>query len=192
MGAFDAVIFDMDGTLIEQQIDFATLRAELGVPDGVGIIEHLAALPADRQTQANRHLLDAELAAAAKAVLYPDTRETLDRIQQAGLKTALLTRNAPEVMELILERFALRFDLTWARDQGPIKPEPDGVLRACGKLGVRPERTACVGDFRYDVVAANDAGAVSVLLTNRGVHECASLADHVIDRLSELIGILEI
>lgn len=192
MGAFEAVIFDMDGTLIEQRIDFVSLRAELGVPDGVGIIEHLATLPPGRQADANRRLLEAELAAAVNATLYSDTRQTLDRVQQAGLKTALLTRNAPEVMELILERFDLRFDLTWARDQGPIKPEPDGVLRACAKLGVRPERTVSVGDFRYDIIAANDAGAVSVLLTNRGVHECAAMADHVIDNLSELIGILEI
>ena len=192
MGAFDAVIFDMDGTLIEQRIDFVSLRAELGVPDGVGIIEALASFGPQRQALADRRLLECELASAAGAELLPDARETVDRIQQAGMKTALLTRNAPEVMELVLERFALRFDLMWARDQGPIKPEPDGVLRACARLGVRPERTLSVGDFHYDVLAANAAGAVSVLLAHGRRDETATMAAHVIDTLNELTDILEI
>ena len=137
-------------------------------------------------------LLDHELAAADGATLKDGARETLDGISAAGVKTALLTRNARQVMELILRRFDLRFDLSWSRDCGPIKPAPDGVLRACAELGVAADRTACVGDFHYDIVAANAAGAVSVLLAEGELPPFAAEADFVITRLPELLDVLEL
>ncbi|MHC4561299.1 MAG: HAD family hydrolase [Planctomycetota bacterium] len=190
MSRFDAVIFDMDGTLIEQRIDFAALRAELDVPEGMGIIEAIAQMSPADQAAANATLVEREVAAAHQANLMAGADGTLAAIRSAGLKTALLTRNGPEALEVIFSRFDLPFDLAWTRDQGPIKPEPDGVLRACRELGVRPARTACVGDFRYDIEAANAAGAVSVLLTGGLSPGFADEADYVIDRLPELCTIV--
>jgi len=192
MPRFDAVIFDMDGTLITQEIDFAAIRRRLDIPAGVGILEAIAELPEGPRRQAAAVLLNYELAAAEGAVLKDGARETLDGISAAGLKTALLTRNARQVMELILRRFDLRFDLSWSRDCGPIKPAPDGVLRACAELGVAANRTACVGDFHYDIVAANAAGAVSVLLAEGETPPFAAEADFVITRLPELLDVLEL
>ena len=192
MTNYQAVIFDMDGTLIQQAIDFLSLRAELGVPDGAGILEHLATLsPADRAAGLAK-LLERETAAARQATLMPGADTVLAAIRQAGLKTALLTRNGPEGAGIVLERFDLPFDLVWTRDQGPIKPEPDGVLRACATLGVEPTRAVSVGDFHYDVQAANAAGAVSVLLTVDARPAWADEADHVIDALPQLLEILEL
>jgi phosphoglycolate phosphatase-like HAD superfamily hydrolase len=95
-------------------------------------------------------------------------------------------------METVLKKYPLPFDLTWSRENGPIKPQPDGILRACKTLGIAPERTCCVGDFDHDIFAANAAGAVSILLD--GNHRCqaAEQADYVITHLEELTGILEI
>jgi HAD superfamily hydrolase (TIGR01509 family) len=190
---FDAVIFDMDGTLIEPLLDFAAIRAELGIPPDRGIVEAIAAMPPRRAAEANRRLLERECSAAREAELMPGAAEALQAVRDAGLKTALLTRNAREAMEIVLGRFeALRFDLAWSREAGPIKPEPHGVLRACRELGAAPARTACVGDFRYDVLAANAAGAVSVLLARGRPPEFAREADYVIAGLEELKGILGI
>ena len=122
----------------------------------------------------------------------PGADEILARTRAAGLKAALLTRNAAEAMEIVLGRLGLGFDLAWSREQGPIKPEPDGILRACAELDIRPGRTACVGDFRYDLVAANAAGAFSILYAPDGVPDFAELADHVITDLAELGAILEL
>ena len=120
----------------------------------------------------------------------PGAEEVLACVRQAGIKTALLTRNARASMQLILERFALCFDVARSREDGPIKPDPDGVLDACRQLGVDPERTCCVGDFLYDVVAANDAGATSVLLDPDQKRSFAGQADYVITDLSQLPEIL--
>ena len=190
MSRFDAVIFDMDGTLIEQRIDFLALRAELDVPDGMGIIEAIAEMLPAEQAAANATLVEREVAAARQANLMAGAEETLLAVRSAGLKTALLTRNGPDAVEVIFTRFDLSFDLAWTRDQGPIKPEPDGVLRACRELGVEPARTVCIGDFHYDIQAANAAGAVSVLLDHGLSSEFADEADYVIDRLPELCTIV--
>jgi len=189
---FDGVIFDMDGTLVEPLLDFAAIRAELGVAAEQGILEAIAAMPADRAAECNRLLLAHEVSAARQARLLGGAAETLTALRAAGLKTALLTRNSGEALAIVLRRFALPLDLAWSREHGPIKPQPDGVLRACRLLKLAPARTACVGDFRYDLQAANAAGAVSVLLA-RGVRPAfAHLARHVIAELSELPGVLGI
>ena len=192
MAKFSAVIFDMDGTLIEPLLSFSAIRAELGVAPDEGILESIEAMPAAQAAAARCKLLAHELRAARSAALMPNALETLDKITQAELKTALLTRNAQEAMEIVLGKFSLEFDLAWSRQWGPIKPQPHGVLAACEQLGVLPARTACVGDFRYDIEAANAAGAVSVLLAVGDPPDFADKADHVIDDLSDLIDILEI
>jgi HAD superfamily hydrolase (TIGR01509 family) len=192
MAAFDGVIFDMDGTLIEQEIDFAAIRAVLEISPRDGILEAIEQMPPDDAAHAGEILLNHEMEAAKRAELIDGARTLLARVREANLRTALLTRNAGEVMRLIMSRFALEFDLAWSRENGPIKPQPDGVLRACREMGVTPERTCCVGDFHYDIQAANAAGCVSILLDPEGVREFAEEADHVIRRLDQLPAILAI
>jgi len=192
MRKFDAVIFDMDGTLIEQALDFQAIRTELGIPPSEGILEAIAQMPPDLAARTAQMLLERELRAARSAALLPGAKETLRKIRGSGMKTGLLTRNARASMELVMEKFDLQFDLAWSREDAPIKPDPDGILKACRRLDVRPERTCCVGDFYYDVVAANEAGTTSVLLLTQGDREFAHLADHVITRLEQLVPILDL
>ena len=191
MRRFDGVIFDMDGTLIEPLLDFGAIRAELGIASSSGILESIEAMGPDEATEAHRRLLEHELTAARQAGLNAGAAEAVAALRRAGLKTALLTRNAAGAMRIVLERFGtLSFDLAWSREDGPIKPEPDGILRACAELALAPARTACVGDFRYDLVAANAAGAVSVLYAPGEPPDFADLADHVIRDLRELPSLL--
>jgi len=188
---FQAVIFDMDGTIIEPLLDFTAIREELGIAPQDGILEALDAMEPEQARDAHAKLLAHELSAARSAALMPGVREVLSAVAGAGLKTALLTRNAREAMETVLDRHGLTFDLAWPREMGPIKPEPDGILRACEQLGVGPARTACVGDFHYDILAANAAGALSVLCVPSGARpEYADEADRVIVRLDELPHVL--
>ena len=192
MARFDGVIFDMDGTLVVSPLDFAWVRREIGAPEGTGILEAIEAMAPAERAAARQRLLACELVAARQARLMPHAAETLQAITAAGLKTALLTRNAREVMEMILRRFDLRFDLSMSREDGPIKPEPDGVLRTCRELGVPPRRAVCVGDYHYDITAARAAGTVSVLLVGPEPPAWADEADHVIRGLDDLPDVLGI
>ena len=192
MSDFQAVIFDMDGTIIESLLDFKAIRAEWGIAKSDGIIEAIEAMAPHRSRRCGEMLVAREIAAARNAVAIEGAVETVRAVRDAGLKTALLTRNAQQAMEIVLERLDFSFDLTWSRQRGAIKPQPDGVLAACRMLGVRPASTVSVGDFRYDIEAANAAGAVSVLLDPGGDRDFANLADHVIVRIADLLDILEI
>ncbi|MBN1554313.1 MAG: HAD family hydrolase [Phycisphaerae bacterium] len=194
---FDAVIFDMDGTLIEPLLDFQAIRAELGVAPEEGVLEAIDRRPAEEKQKAHARLVEIEVAAARNAKLLPGAEEVVSRVRSAGMKTALLTRNTREAMNLVLAKHpSLTFDLAMSREDGSAKPEPDGVYQACEALDVSPERTCCVGDYRYDIMAANAAGATSVLLTTLrdrpDFHEWVNLADYRIDRLTELYEILDL
>lgn len=190
---FDALILDMDGTLIESTLDFDAIRAALGIAPGMGTLEAIERMAPDRREWAMAKLLEFELASVRAASLHEGAAELTADARRAGIATALLTRNAAEAMALVLARFPqLEFDVAWSREQGPIKPEPDGIVRACRRMGVEPARAMCVGDFRYDLVAANAAGAVSVLYAPGGAADFADLADHVVSRFDELRAILEI
>jgi len=190
---FDGVIFDMDGTLVESPLDFVAIREELGVPAHAGILESIEAMAPAEQAKSHEILLQREVAAASEASLVSGAETIVQIVREAGLKTALLTRNARQVVQMVLSQFpSLRFDLVWSRENGPIKPQPDGVLGACHELDIAPERAVCVGDFRYDIEAANAAGAVSVLLAQGETPPFATEADHVISSLNELPGLLEL
>jgi phosphoglycolate phosphatase-like HAD superfamily hydrolase len=52
------------------------------------------------------------------------------------------------------------------RDDSLPKPHPDGVHKACERMGLAASELMVVGDFRFDVLAGKAAGACTVLLTN--------------------------
>ncbi len=52
------------------------------------------------------------------------------------------------------------------RDDSLPKPHPDGVHKACERMGLSVSEVMVVGDFRFDVMAGKAAGACTVLLTN--------------------------
>lgn len=181
----------MDGTLVDSPLDFAFVRRELGIGPKEDILEAIDAMPAERAQRAKQWLEDYELSAAEQAELMPHAAETVQSVREAGLKTALLTRNDGVTMRKILNTFAgLDFDIAWSRHDHRIKPEPHGVLAACEALEVSPARTISIGDYRYDLMAANAAGAVSVLYAPRTLPPFAHEADHVIGGLDELLPLL--
>jgi HAD superfamily hydrolase (TIGR01509 family) len=191
---FELVIFDMDGTLIEQMIDFGAIRKHLGIRQDEDILEAIAAMAPARRKDAEEWLVQTERKTAEGARLMDGAIETLAAIRAANIKTALLTRNTRASMQTVMGKFDLQFDLAWSRQDGPIKPEPDSVLKACALLGAVPQQTACVGDFEYDIQAANAAGTVSILITPDHQQEppFADTADHVITQLAQLPVLLGI
>jgi phosphoglycolate phosphatase-like HAD superfamily hydrolase len=73
-------------------------------------------------------------------------------------------------VRLALERFeSVRlhdFSAVITRDDSLPKPHPDGVHKACERMGLATSELMVVGDFRFDVMAGKAAGACTVLLTN--------------------------
>lgn len=187
---YECVIFDMDGTLTGEYLDFEAIRTAMGVPVGTGVLEAMATMSPERRAEAEQILDDHEMAAAHHAPPGDGAVEVVRLAQASGRATALLTRNSRRAMLAVLKRLDLTFDLTFSREDGPIKPSPESIRKACRLLGVAPSRTICVGDWVFDIEAANAAGCTSILLVRGRALPFGDEADYVIDSMWELTGLL--
>ena len=111
----------------------------------------------------------------ADCVIYPDTKETLARLKQRGLKLGLISTAYEEDITAIFERTNLEkrfFDIIiGANTVKKEKPHPDVFKYALEKLEVKPEETLFVGDhIDNDCKGARAVGIHALLIQreNRG------------------------
>jgi len=126
--------------------------------------------------------------------LQPGAAEVVAAIRQSGVPIALMTRNSRQSTVAFQRRHGLSFDLVRTREDGPMKPSPEPVLAICAALGAEPKDAWVVGDFHFDLICANAAGAVSVLFLDGSFDRppWADEARHVITDLRELLKLLDL
>ena len=195
------VIFDMDGTLTQERLDFGAIRREIGVPDASPILEFILGLPSEERHRAQAALHRYEAAAAQTCIVREGAREILAVLKDRGIHTALLTRNSDICTRSVLARHGLILDHVATRDDLPHKPHRDSIWNIMrrfpspdraggaesGNTGILPEQTLMVGDYLYDVQAANNAGVDSVLLCQKAVLPAfAAQATYVVRSLPEV------
>lgn len=159
------VIFDLDGTLVDSQLDFDLMRQEMELPPQMAILEALTKLP---EAHANRcrEILDRhERAGAERSQLLPGVREVLESVTRERWQQAIVTRNSRPVTEATLRGVALHFPHVMTRDDGPVKPHPWPIERLCSDWHVAPQDVVIIGDYRFDIECGRAAGARTVLLT---------------------------
>ncbi len=181
-----AVVFDLDGTLLEQGIDFHVLRAEIGVPEGGDILHHIDGLPAEASREARRVVEIHEEKAAACSCLMPHASEVLDFLCRASLPVGVFTRNSRRSLEKACRRHGLAFPAAVCREDAPPKPDPAPLLRIAGALDLPPASLLVVGDFAYDTESALRAGAVSVFLSHGRPPRAPTRCHFVVAALAEL------
>jgi len=186
-----AVIFDLDGTLTEPVLDFDAIRAEIGLPEKVPILEYLDQLTVGERARAEAVMLRHERAAIAQATLADGCADLLGHLREREIPIAILTRNVREVVETFARMFTFQFHAVYTREDGPPKPSPAGALSLCRAMGVAPAHTLAVGDYKYDVMAGRDAGCRTVLVDRDGLaaHELVDWGspDLVVKSLRELL-----
>lgn len=192
------VVFDMDGTLTAAGgINFARLRERIGCPAGEGILEHVAAVEdEDRRAELMAIVEEEERLGLEATTVRPEAAAVLDKLREAGLRTALITRNNAEAVEHVTQRLLKRtFSLMLDRDSTPEqpKPHPAGLLHICEKWGVSPDKVVMVGDHGDDVECGKAAGTATVLIGDPD-HEhfvaARPQADHAVGSLDELLPLL--
>jgi HAD superfamily hydrolase (TIGR01509 family) len=172
----EAVVFDLDGTLVETEYDWQAIREELGVSGG-SIIDDLHALPEPRRTERWQTLASIEAQATAGARLCRGVPELLQALRRRGLRLALVTNNSEENARALVERFDLRFDVVLSRDCGLWKPSGAPVAEAIRRLDAAPARTLAVGDSRYDLRAGRAAGCSAVCILGDDAGAAGESAD---------------
>lgn len=176
----EAVLFDMDGTLVDTEqlwwgavdevaagLGYALTEADQ--PDVLGRpVEHTAKAlgrAAGASVDAVAAELHREFAARVRAdvVPRPGAVELLVALRSEGVPTALVTASPRHVADTVVKALealgAGRFTTTvTADDTLRSKPDPDPYLAACQALGVAPAACVAVEDTPTGVASAEAAG----------------------------------
>ncbi len=186
------VVFDMDGTLVHQAIDFDAIRREIGLPTGTPLLEAMDRLPPPERAAAWAVLDRHEQTAAAAAEVLPGVREFLAWLDARQVRRAVLTRNSRSASAAVLARCGLSaFDPIVSRDDAPYKPQPQGLLQICNAWGLPPGEVLMLGDYLYDVQVGRRAGTRTALLTHGRDWPFAGEADLVFWDFAEGMAKLE-
>jgi phosphoglycolate phosphatase len=180
-----AVIFDLDGTLVDtvpaRIAAWDAVFAEAGIPSSR---EQLAALIGIDGVRLAREVADAagealdrdgaERIDARAGTLFDEAnrdprplhgaRAALQRLDAAGVTWAIATSSRPEQVTASVASLRLDHDprLVDGKRVEHAKPAPDLLLLAARELGVEPSGTWHVGDSTWDMEAAVAAGMVPI------------------------------
>jgi HAD superfamily hydrolase (TIGR01549 family) len=190
MTAPRAVIFDMDGTLTRPFLDFAAIRAAIGISEP--LLENMLALPPGRERDRAFSVLERfEEEAAEVSELNEGAKDLLDFLSGRGIPSGLVTRNSRRSTERVLLKHSLRFEIVVTREDAPAKPRPEPLWMICERLNVKPADALMVGDFKFDIVAGQNAGTRTALITNGKTPSYLKEVspDHVLERLEDLLAL---
>jgi phosphoglycolate phosphatase len=212
-GKVQALLFDLDGTLIDSKRDLvqsvnATLR-ELGraelpedlvasyVGSGAPVLINRAlggAAASDQQQSAlnfflahyDEHKLDFTRE-------YPGVRVTLEKLRDVPM--AVLTNKPVNISVRILQglRLAEFFRAIYGGNSfATKKPDPLGANTLLKELGIPAAESALVGDSEVDVQTARNAGMISAIVNfGFGTHDREAYpADIYLDRMEELVPLV--
>ncbi|HVM62367.1 MAG TPA: HAD family hydrolase [Verrucomicrobiae bacterium] len=186
------VIFDMDGTITEPYFDFVKIKKESGLGAEVDMLDYLAKASPSERARVEAIMAKFEDAGVEAAALNAGARELLDELKRRKLPTALLTRNTRRSVDGVCRKLNLKFDVVVTREDGPYKPAPEPIWEIAKRWGATAGEVLMVGDYKWDVLCAKNAGAPSVLLIDgEGREDWAKDATYVITRLTEVIEIME-
>jgi HAD superfamily hydrolase (TIGR01549 family) len=202
--AAKAVLFDLDGTLIDSVGAYLEVARIAAQPYGLEVTErhvrHALAtgsnfwkdvVPEDGN---DAHALIKALSAQAgrdwprvlreHGKAFAGIDRTLDAIKRLGIRLGIVSGARPEVLELLRKDGVLdRFDaIVLGADVARRKPNPEGIVKCLRELGIAPDAALYVGDTPVDIQASRAAGVRAVAVLG-GAGDSATLSAHWPDRL---------
>jgi phosphoglycolate phosphatase len=218
MMEYKAVLFDLDGTLIDTVDDIgdaanrvlsnrkfpthsiSTYRLFIG--EGVRML-FTRALPEEDRNQdlittcLKEFIEDYRYNYNVKTKLYDGVPELLDMLTQRGLKLAILSNKPHPITKDCVAFFLSQWDFNVVlgqHDSIPRKPDPKGALEVAQRLAILPSKFIYLGDTAIDMKTAVSAGMfpVGVLWGFRPLEELMKNgARIVIDEPMQLMDVIK-
>lgn len=214
-GGLAAVLFDMDGLLVDSEPVWSVAEAEimewLGGPwnldvkaacvgrrldEACSILVRIAGSSVP-STEVERRLLARMVTLFREDLpVLPGAVELVDAVRSAGARTALVSSSFRVLVDAALETLgAGRFDVTVAGDEVlRAKPDPEPYATAAARLGVTPGRCVVLEDSGAGCASGRSAGCAVVAVPNmvpvpEGLAHAtvASLADLDVGALAALV-----
>jgi len=210
---FAAVVFDMDGVLVDSEPMHLDAMRELLRPYGIAYTDReneeffgftdpevFRALRARYGLEPDEHELTRRRAALlveltrTRTVPMPGVPDVPTVLHGLGYRLAVASSSAPDVIRAtvdVLGVAALFETLVSALEVGRGKPAPDVFVETARRLGVAPRRCLVVEDSRNGLRAAKAAGMACVAIPCPATrHEDFSEADFRLGALPDLVPIL--
>jgi N-acetyl-D-muramate 6-phosphate phosphatase len=187
-----AVLFDLDGTLLDTAPDMVGALNAMRVEQGLAPLAYDVVRPGvshgtarvvkigfpnaegDLISELQKRFLDTYRGALAVGTrLFAGMDQVLDILARKGLKSGIVTNKPAWLTDPLLEQLGIRarFDCVVSGDSlSQCKPHPLPLLHAAKLAGVLPEECIYVGDAERDVQAAHAAG-MPALVANYGYIE---------------------
>ncbi len=209
---FDAVLFDMDGVLVDSEPRWNDVRIAYATARGLSwTLEDQRACMGGNSRQWSETMkerlgltaepierIEADVVAGVVDLFHrggveviSGAREAVRRIA-AAWPVAIASSAHPDVISAAVDALGLHdvFGAITSADEVPHgKPEPDVYLLAARRLGIAPQRCLVVEDSANGVLAGKAAGAHVVLIPNPSVppaEEAFDAADTVVPSLADL------
>lgn len=215
MRNYDAVIFDLDGTLLNTLDDLADsvnhALMQNGLPCrsidevrkfvGNGVANLVArAVPEGTATEMESRCLQDFQAhyrtnLRNKTAPYPGVVALLERLKKEGCKLAVVSNKFEDAVKVLCPLYFgdLLDVMTGESGQIQKKPAPDMVCNAMAELGVTLDRTVYVGDSDVDIETAQNAGLPCISVT-WGFRDRAFLqrrgGKRIVDNMAQLEALL--
>lgn len=181
---FQAVFFDLDGTLVDTAPDMVSVLCELLADNGFAPLPFATARAsvsngaagliglafpdvddADRQRLHQEYLDRYEQSVCVRSKVFPGLLELLDELDSNGCPWGIVTNKPRRMTEPLLARLGLaaRAACVVSGDTLPQrKPDPAPLLYACHLANVPPAQSVYVGDAERDIAAGRAAGMATI------------------------------
>lgn len=215
---YDAVVFDLDGTLLDTLTDLMNsanaaaekygfaphTREEIRSFVGNGIRRLIRqVVPEGENNPEFEHVYDEFRRHYGAHCLdetepYPGIMALLDWLKKQGYKTAIVSNKADFAVKKLKDvYFNELIDVAIGEHEGcRRKPEPDSVLIALEKIGVDRKRAVYVGDSDVDILTAKNT-SMDCICVSWGFRSREFLLDHgavperIVANVNELKALLE-
>lgn len=208
-----AVIFDLDGTLLDTLADIGTglntalcrfgfdthsivsyrQRIGHGIKNAVR-----ASVPETATEEQYKEVLDFYLSyypehCTEKTDYFPGTLEFLDALTAKGMKLAVISNKTETTAQKVMAHYfpGYTWEFVWGRTEGrPLKPAREAGVLACEALELQPEEILYIGDGDTDMEFASKMGFIAAGVT-WGYRDPDQLkaagADFLVDSFRELL-----